>query len=181
MNILALDLGSKTGYAIYKNGEILSGTRELRHDKSASGVRFLNFCNWLVETISAHNIYMVFFERVYAHKGVEAAHVYGAFMYILAMVCEGLNVGCVGLNVGTIKKFATGKGNATKEEMIAAARSRGFDPVDDNEADALAILFVGLHDLKFQKNKRYCLAKGESGTPSPGFSLASEIFLKEVR
>jgi hypothetical protein len=68
-------------------GEILSGTRELRHDKSASGVRFLNFCNWLVETISAHNIYTTFFERVYA-QGVEAAHVYGAFMYILAMVCE---------------------------------------------------------------------------------------------
>ena len=42
--------------------------------------------------------------------------------------------------VGTIKRHATGKGNAPKEAMIAAARARGFSPADDNEADAIAIL-----------------------------------------
>ena len=31
-----------------------------------------------------------------------------------------------------------------KEAMIAAARSRGFSPADDNEADAIAILFWAL-------------------------------------
>ena len=45
-----------------------------------------------------------------------------------------------GVPVGTVKRHATGKGNAAKEEMIAAARARGFRPSDDNEADALAIL-----------------------------------------
>jgi hypothetical protein len=45
-----------------------------------------------------------------------------------------------GVPVGTIKLHATGRGNAPKEAMIAAARSRGFSPVDDNEADAIAIL-----------------------------------------
>ena len=34
----------------------------------------------------------------------------------------------------------TGKGNANKDAMIAAARARGFTPTDDNEADAIAIL-----------------------------------------
>jgi Holliday junction resolvasome RuvABC endonuclease subunit len=166
-NVLALDLGSKTGVAIYKNGEILSGTRELRHDKNASGVRFLDFYRWLTGTIETHNICSVFFERVYAHKGAEAAHVYGAFMYILAMVCEELKIRCVGLNVGTIKKNATGKGNATKEEMIAAAEECGFDPVDDNEADALAILFAGLHSMKFQKTKGTVLPKGKAAVRAP--------------
>jgi hypothetical protein len=33
-----------------------------------------------------------------------------------------------------------GKGNADKAAVIAAIRARGFSPVDDNEADALAIL-----------------------------------------
>jgi Holliday junction resolvasome RuvABC endonuclease subunit len=65
-------------------------------------------------------------------------------MYTLAAVCEELGVKCTGVPVGTIKKFATGRGNASKEEMIAAAKSRGFEPVDDNEADALAILFLAL-------------------------------------
>ena len=41
---------------------------------------------------------------------------------------------------GTIKKHATGKGNAGKDDMIASVRLRGHTPVDDNEADALALL-----------------------------------------
>ena len=45
-----------------------------------------------------------------------------------------------GVPVGTIKRFATGKGNADKAAVIAALRERGFSPTDDNEADAIAIL-----------------------------------------
>jgi Holliday junction resolvasome RuvABC endonuclease subunit len=45
-----------------------------------------------------------------------------------------------GTPVGTIKRHATGKGNADKAAMIAAVRARGFNPADDNEADAIAIL-----------------------------------------
>jgi ABC-type sugar transport system ATPase subunit len=45
-----------------------------------------------------------------------------------------------GVPVGTIKRHATGKGNADKDAMIAAARARGFSPADDNEADAIALL-----------------------------------------
>ncbi|MEE9316105.1 MAG: hypothetical protein V3U97_03245, partial [bacterium] len=41
----------------------------------------------------------------------------------------------------TLKKFATGKGNAGKPEMIAACKSSyGITPCDDNEADALHLL-----------------------------------------
>ena len=42
--------------------------------------------------------------------------------------------------VGTIKKHATGKGNAGKGDVIASVTARGHAPVDDNEADALALL-----------------------------------------
>ena len=45
-----------------------------------------------------------------------------------------------GVPVGTIKRFATGRGNADKAAMIAAIRARGYDPVDNNEADAIALL-----------------------------------------
>jgi Holliday junction resolvasome RuvABC endonuclease subunit len=41
--------------------------------------------------------------------------------------------------VGTLKKHATGRGNADKAAMIAAMRTKGFRPADDNEADALAL------------------------------------------
>lgn len=42
-------------------------------------------------------------------------------------------------DVGTIKKFATGRGDAKKEHMLAATGDMGFNIVDDNEADAVWI------------------------------------------
>jgi Holliday junction resolvasome RuvABC endonuclease subunit len=131
--------------------------------------------------IREHNIKQVYFERVYAHKGVEAAHLYGYFMHTLAAVCEEYGIKCVGLSVSTIKKFATEKGNATKEEMIAAAKLRGFNPIDDNEADALAILLLA---LKIKDLPKVCRSDGsfpalrEGGAGSPGSSLASETFAR---
>ena len=46
--------------------------------------------------------------------------------------------------VGTIKRHITGRGNADKDAVIAAVRALGFDPADDNEADALALLHWAL-------------------------------------
>ena len=40
----------------------------------------------------------------------------------------------------SVMKHVTGKGNAGKDEVIAAIRARGHAPADDNEADALALL-----------------------------------------
>jgi Holliday junction resolvasome RuvABC endonuclease subunit len=174
--MLALDLGTKTGFAIWKDGRIESGVWKLRHDRHASGARFLDFRNRLTGILGAHNIYTVFFERVCGHKGTDAAHVYGGFMYTLAAVCEERSIKCVGIPVGTIKKFATGSGNASKEEMTAAMRARGFNPVDDNEADALAILLTGLNALKSQQNRGSCFAMGANGSGRPAISPASELF-----
>lgn len=42
--------------------------------------------------------------------------------------------------MGTIKRHATGRGNAGKQDVIAAMRALGHPVTDDNEADALAIL-----------------------------------------
>ena len=46
--------------------------------------------------------------------------------------------------MGTIKKHATGKGNASKTEVIDAMRALGHPVTDDNEADALALLHWAL-------------------------------------
>jgi Holliday junction resolvasome RuvABC endonuclease subunit len=118
----------------------------------------------------------VFFERVRAHKGTDAAHVYGGFMYILAAVCEEKRIKCIGIPVSTIKKTATGNGHASKEDMIVFAKRCGFNPVDDNAADSLAVLFAGLNMLKFKENLRYFLTNGKGGRQSPKAFLASELF-----
>ena len=55
-----------------------------------------------------------------------------------------------GVPVGTIKRFATGRGNADRSAVIAAMRARGFAPADDNEADALALLLWATDDRSGQ-------------------------------
>ena len=74
------------------------------------------------------------------HAGTDAAHVYGGFLATLTAWCEQHGIAYQGVPVGTIKRYATGKGNADKQAVIAAVRARGFEPADDNEADAIAIL-----------------------------------------
>jgi len=142
MNILALDLGTQTGWALASSGCTTSGTLNFKPQRfEGGGMRFLRFRRWLNELqASAGEIHWVVFEEVRRHAGVDAAHAYGGFIGQLTAWCEAQRIPYQGVPVGTIKKHATGKGNAGKAEMIAAAQARGHEPQDDNEADALALL-----------------------------------------
>ena len=141
--ILALDLGTTTGWATRGfDGLITSGTASFRPGRfDGGGMRYLRFTNWLSEIDRLSGpITAIWFEEVRRHAGTDAAHVYGGLMATLTAWAELRGVPYQGVPVGTIKRHATGKGNAPKEAMIAAARGRGFSPVDDNEADAIALL-----------------------------------------
>ena len=141
--ILSLDLGTHTGWAIRQSdGTISSGTEHFTPRRfEGGGMRYLRFKRWLHELKSSClRIDTVFFEEVRRHAGIDAAHAYGGFMSHLTAWCEQNNIPYQGVPVGTIKKHATGKGNANKDEMVSAARQRGHYPSDDNEADALALL-----------------------------------------
>ncbi|PZR10417.1 MAG: hypothetical protein DI532_18235 [Azospirillum brasilense] len=142
-SLLALDLGSTLGWAVQlPDGGITSGIATFRPGRfEGGGMGWLRFRRWLDEMAgTAGPIGSVVFEEVRRHAGTTAAHVYGGFLAHLTAWCEGAGVPYQGVPVGTIKRFATGKGNAGKDAVIAAVRARGFAPVDDNEADALALL-----------------------------------------
>jgi Holliday junction resolvasome RuvABC endonuclease subunit len=65
-------------------------------------------------------------------------------MACLMQFCEKHNIDYCGVMVGTIKKYFTGRGNASKSDMINHARTLGFQVKNDNEADALALLCYAL-------------------------------------
>ena len=143
LTILALDLGTTTGWAVRtRTSGITSGTQSFQPQRfEGGGMRFLRFKRWLSDIKqSVDGIDLVHFEEVRRHAGVDAAHAYGGFMAHLTAWCEHHNIPYQGVPVGTIKKHATGKGNAGKDDMIAAMVKRGFAPTVDNEADALALL-----------------------------------------
>ncbi len=140
--VLALDLGQTTGWALQANGLTYSGSHGFKPGRfEGGGMSMLRFSRWLTELHEQSGpIARVYFEEVRAHKGTAAAHTYGAFLGQLSAWCEANGVAYLGVPVATIKKNATGKGNAGKDLVIEAMRARGYQPADDNEADALAIL-----------------------------------------
>jgi hypothetical protein len=142
--LLALDLGTTTGWALRAaDGLITSGTVSFRPSRyDGGGMRSVRFRAWLERLAAdAGPIGAIHFEEVRRHVGTDAAHVFGGLLATLTAWAETTGVPYQGVPVGTIKRHATGKGNAPKAAMIAAARARGFSPADDNEADAIAILF----------------------------------------
>lgn len=147
MTLAAFDLGTQTGVAFGAPGCVISDTwsfKPQRHE--GGGMRFLRFRRKLEEMHAAAPISEVGYEEVRRHIGTDAAHIYGGLLAQLTAFCEEHGVPYAGHPVGTIKKWATGKGNADKAAMIAAVRSWGHRPKDDNEADALALFYMLAQD-----------------------------------
>ena len=141
--ILALDLGTTTGWALRSSdGTINSGSTSFRPQRfEGGGMRFLRFKRWLAELKDmTGGIHALYFEEVRRHVSTDAAHAYGGFLATLTAWCEHHQIPYQGVPVGTIKKHATGKGNASKDDVLIAMRALGHAPADDNEADALALL-----------------------------------------
>ena len=140
---LYLDLGTTTGWAT--DDPLASGVHHFQPGRyEGGGMRYLRFRRWLSEMFPQPT--EIYFEEVRAHKGVDAAHVYGGLLAHLTAWCEENEVPYQGVPVGSIKRALTGKGNANKAAMIEAVKALGFEPIDDNEADAIAL--------------RICVAKG---------------------
>lgn len=150
MNLLALDLGTRTGFKVGTATAAISGTMSFAVNSryEGGGMRFLRFRRWLNEVAAGHGPFeQIVFEEVRNHKGVDAAHVYGGLMGVLTAWCEENQVPYEAIPVGTIKRHWSGKGNCGKDDMILASRRRGLDPEDDNEADAQALFdFVMTRD-----------------------------------
>jgi Holliday junction resolvasome RuvABC endonuclease subunit len=67
-------------------------------------------------------------------------------MATLTAWCEQNQVPYQGVPVGTIKRHATGRGNADKAAVIEAIQAKGHPVTNDNEADALALLYWAIEE-----------------------------------
>lgn len=149
--VLAIDPGTRCGWAAMKGGEVVaSGVWNLTTGRFAGGgMRYLRFRRILVEALESLSPSLVAFEEVRRHLGTDAAHVFGGLVAILTAECEERGIPYQGFPVGAVKKTATGKGNAPKEAMLAAARRRwpAVEVTDDNQADALWIAELASGEL----------------------------------
>lgn len=155
MNVLAFDLATKMGWAA---GRVTpDGGLTITHSGSQAfpirsligpGRRGLQVLRWMRQLIASHRPQAVFYEKVGgapAKNGIQAIHLYGLYQGLLQMACSEADLVPRPLHIGTIKKHATGHGDASKAAMMAAAAQRwpGLKIIDDNHADALWILALG--------------------------------------
>jgi len=168
MSLLALDLGSKCGWAIRSlDGKLHSGFWSLvPSEKSPDNTRWLPLWRNLMRLHGEHRITVVAFELVMSHgrpgetkkaecpscrrviempmnaQNVLAAQVYGGLKAVLEMWCDFHDLPWHSVHVGTLKKFATGSGRATKRDMVSWAKLRWPEQRvhGDDQADALHIL-----------------------------------------
>lgn len=106
-------------------------------------LRFMRELQKLHEEVGGVDV--VFYEKVMGHRSILSSHMYGGFEAIMLAFCDQHEIKYHEVHVSTLKKYATGSGNADKETMVGMAIARGWEPETDDEADALWVLDWGLH------------------------------------
>jgi len=142
MNVLSIDPGTKTGWATLSNGGLYSGVQDfsLRRGESG-GIRFLRFDTWLEELIQRSKPNVIVYEQPH-HRGGSATEICVGLVTHLQRIAAAHGIEYTSCHTATLKKFATGSGNAGKQEMLQAAEKTWPEQQIEthDQADALWLL-----------------------------------------
>ena len=143
--VIGLDLSLReTGVYVvnHKSGPVYKDT--LRPPKGQIGVIRLNWiAHMIANKLSIHKPRFVVIEG-YSMMSKGRVFNIGELGGVVRLLLFREGFPFVTIPPCTLKKWATGKGNAGKAEMIAEAARRGLSPRNDNEADAALLALLGL-------------------------------------
>lgn len=145
--ILGLDIATMCGYySTHASGAWNFYESKIRNDNKQHKA----FRDTLIAFITEHGIRQVVAEDVNVNNHFIDMRKLSEFRGILLEVCDELNLPePVFLNVGSIKKFATGNGRATKLDMINACVAKyNYRPRTDDEADAFWVFKYYCHKYR---------------------------------
>lgn len=157
MRILAIDPGKQTGWAAYSKGIIESGVQDFSLKRGESrGMVFVSFRKWLEEMFIKLTILrstgIVVYEMPH-HRGGAATEILIGMTTRIQEECDRRGINYTSVHSAHLKKFATGKGNADKDRMLAEARRRFGDHISDhNEADALLLMEWAKKEFERKEN-----------------------------
>lgn len=158
--ILTLDLATRTGWCCGAPDQAPRyGTKVLPSTGEDIGRFAYAYNEWLLDMITLEDPALVVFEApVLTGKTslTTARKLYGLAWHT-EFACSMRQVRCAEHHLQSVKKFFAGSGNATKDDMIAAARRLGFDPKDDNAADAIGLWCCTVHERAPQHAARFKL------------------------
>jgi Holliday junction resolvasome RuvABC endonuclease subunit len=138
--VAALDIATHTGFFCLAEGGTWNFTESMRRNNNKQHKAFRDT---LIDFIHRNNIKQIVAEDVTVNNHFIDARKLSEFRGILLEVCDTLDLPePVFINPKTIKKFATGDGNANKAKMMEYCKLRWqIDPIDDNHSDAVHIFF----------------------------------------
>lgn len=143
VRVLALDPGSSCGFAVgFDAYGATSGVWDLAPRRGESpGVRYLRLRARLNEVRAAFpDLGLVVYEQSHHRGGAATEYAAGVATHVQSW-CAERGIEHAAVHSATVKRHATGRGNAKKPEVLEAARTRfGARVRCDNEADALFLL-----------------------------------------
>jgi Holliday junction resolvasome RuvABC endonuclease subunit len=144
--ILALDLATVTGFA---RSDGISGTFDLSIRKDESGsFRLIRLRSKLKTLCDPTPNLLVFESAIAAAKHTNGIGFSFELQGVVKLFCEDHDIEYRGYAPSEVKVHATGKGNANKDAVLAAARERWPQVKDHNEADALFLLSLAQRDYE---------------------------------
>ena len=154
LTVIALDLGTHTGWALHEHGRITSGVQVFDVKRGESpGMRYLRLDRWLDEVAGA-GLALLVYEQPHM-RGGHATEVLAGFATRVQAWCAQHGVEHQAVHTATLKKWTTGRGNADKAAMLAEAAIRWphlvAEGCDDNQVDALALLHYALAEFAAHK------------------------------
>lgn len=144
--LLALDLATRFGWVFgmpgAAPGSMEHGSVQLP-GKQGEGAVFVAYEAWLRAALHRWEPRLVVYEAPFLDQhrtSIDVATRLIGLGVITVKCCHEFRVYRVEKASNTaVKKFMTGRGKAQKLDMIFAARQYGFNPSDDNAADAIGI------------------------------------------
>ncbi|MGR3218357.1 MAG: crossover junction endodeoxyribonuclease RuvC [Candidatus Anammoxibacter sp.] len=145
INILALDIATKTGWAT----RFSSGVWNFKTKSDESGgMKLIRLRSKLQEIFKVEEISLVVFERAAGFHANSVKH-QARLQGIVEITCQDHSIEYRSYSASEIKKHASGKGNANKDKMVELAKDKWPDItiIDDNHSDALWLLDLAEKDV----------------------------------
>lgn len=162
--VTVLDLSlTGTGYACAHEGAV--GYQTITVAKGVVGFQRLLYLRTQIKDLIADAPLVVMEGLSFMSKSGVAHEITGLAMIVRMMLWEAGKT-IVIVSPKTLKKFASGNGNAEKSMQLREVYKRwGHDCANDNEADACALLHYGLQligtETPQNETQRECLTKCE--------------------
>jgi crossover junction endodeoxyribonuclease RuvC len=146
--VVALDLGSVTGFAVMSKSGFSSGTLNFKKKGKFADSGYKALYDYLCGFVHGIDPIEVVVEKPHAGRFLAPIRILFGLLAVVHLFTDEFGFKLTEYSPKEIKKFWTGKGNATKDEMVAETQKEFPFVKDHNQSDAIALLHLHLERTK---------------------------------